>query len=84
MLAKWCKGQNMEDVADVHFQRVAQNDANDRETLAVAYRALDLRPFAGRMLPNQEVERLLIMLNDAEQDLNRWSRRIRGGSHRRP
>ena len=67
-LARWCRKNKLADEEDAHWQIVLQLQPDNAE----AIKALGLRPFAGMLLTQGQIQRLKTQLQTLAKAVDRW------------
>ena len=67
-LARWCRNNALDDVAQVHFISALRIDPNNRAAL----RGLGLRRYRGMFLTETQVEQLREQKREAKRALDHW------------
>jgi len=75
-LANWCRQNQLRDVADIHFRRVADNSDNEMALRTAAAAKLGLRMISGKWASQKDVEEYRFMIRQAKRNLERWSGRV--------
>jgi hypothetical protein len=76
-LARWCRREQLRDLADVHFRRVVDSPTATAEQRQLAADMLDLRRVGDTWVSSQEVEAQRRELSASRKAYQKWEKRIR-------